>query len=66
MANMIGERLRKQGKSQSWLAKSSGVSLSTVKRLVHNRLPNPRFQHLWAISKSMGVPMGELWDLSVK
>ena len=66
MANMIGEQLKKQGMSQSRLAKSSGVSLSTIKRLIHNRLPNPRAQHLWMISKALGVPMGKLWDLSVK
>jgi hypothetical protein len=34
--NMIGEKLKEMGKKRRWLSKKTGISKSTIARLVNN------------------------------
>ena len=60
--NVIGEKLKEMGKTRHWLSQKTGISKSTIKRLVNNETPNPRVNFIIVISNAMQIPMEELWN----
>ena len=61
--NVIGEKLKEMGKTGPWLSQKTGISKSTIARLVNNEAPNPRANFIIVISNALQIPMEELWDL---
>lgn len=62
--NVIGERLKETGKTRHWLSQKTGISKSTIKRLVNNEASDTRAQYAIVISNAMQIPMEELWDFN--
>ena len=59
---MIGEKLKEMGKTRRWLSQKTGISKSTIKRLVNNETSSTRAQYAAVISNAMQIPMEELWN----
>jgi len=52
---MLDDRRRKLGMSYAALAKRSGVSMTTVVRILSGRHPQASFENVWAIAEVLDV-----------
>jgi len=59
---LIGEKLKEMGKTRRWLSEKTGISKSTIKRLVNNEVSDTRANFIIVISNAMQIPMEELWN----
>lgn len=60
MKNVIGKKLREMGKTQGWLARTTGLSQSFISRVVRQKA-QPRTWTAWAISKAMRLTIEDLF-----
>ena len=62
VSNVIDEKLKEMGKTQSWLAQEAGLSKSAIRDLVSQKT-GPSISTAVKISKAMGHSLEELFLL---
>jgi transcriptional regulator with XRE-family HTH domain len=60
-SNAIGERLKEMGKSQSWLARKSGLSRAEISALVNQKISDPSIQTVIAVRRALHCPLERLF-----
>jgi transcriptional regulator with XRE-family HTH domain len=64
--NKIKLRLKELGKSQTWLAIESGMTLPYINNVIKNKVAFPRIDTGFKISHALGVSIESLWSFEEK
>lgn len=59
-SNRLKEILNRHGSKQTWLAEKSGVPISTINDLVHQK-KSPTLDTARKIARALNMEIGEIW-----
>jgi DNA-binding XRE family transcriptional regulator len=54
MRNLISERLKEKGKTQSWLAQRCGLSTVYINKVIKGKVDRPAVQTAYKIAHALG------------
>lgn len=61
--NIIAQKLKLIGKSQSWLARKTGLDRFYINKIVHNKIKHPSINYAYKIAKVLDSKIEEIWIL---